>query len=197
MTSDYFGLNGEKFDVILVDPPWKYTHCTTMGSTEKHYVTMTDTELKKMPIDQIAKENCALLLWTTSPKLDKAMSLIEAWDFKFKTVHHVWIKQQKNGSGDIVNNGLSWYTRPATEFLLVALRGNLMKLKGDQKDGACKVPQLLFAPRREHSRKPDEIYALIDQFFDKKLAAKRIELFSRTTHEGWTSWGNEVGKFDK
>jgi N6-adenosine-specific RNA methylase IME4 len=189
---DFFGVKGEKFDIILADPPWHYTHCTTMGSTDKHYKSMTDSEMKKLPVHQLCNDNCALLLWTTGPQLHKALSLMEAWGFEYKTIQHVWVKQQKD-SDKIITNGLSWYTRPATELVLVGLRGNLMKLKGAQKDGACKVPQLIMASRREHSRKPDEIFALVDQFFDKKT--KKIELFARTKREGWTSWGNETDKF--
>jgi N6-adenosine-specific RNA methylase IME4 len=189
----YFGIN-KQYNVIVADPPWSYKHCTKIGKADDKYPTMSDFELENMPVKGLADDNCALLLWCVSPKLPAAIDLCKAWGFSYKTIQHIWIKTQKKEQSKVITNGLGWYTRPAAEIMIIALRGNIKAIKGSQEEGSNKVGQLIFASRRGHSRKPEEVREAIDKFFRKDCS--KIELFARSRYKDWDVWGNETTAFD-
>lgn len=160
-----------QFDVILADPPWKYD-INTRGSPDDHYDVMDDQAINDLKIP--SADNCVLFMWGTAPKLVEAMQVIEAWGFTYKT-NMVWIKD-KIGTG--------YYFRGKHELLLVAVKGH--PLIPEEKD---RPESVLIAPRTKHSKKPEEIYSIIERMYPN---AKYLELFARNTKKNWKSWGNEI-----
>ena len=160
-----------QFDVILADPPWKYD-IDTRGSPDDHYDIMDDNAINNLKIP--SAENCVLFLWGTAPKLVEALQVMKAWGFEYKT-NMVWIKD-KIGTG--------YYFRGKHEFLLVGIKGKpLIPEETDRPES------VLIAPRTKHSKKPEEIYAIIEKMYPD---AKYLELFARNTKKNWTSWGDEI-----
>lgn len=171
--------------VILADPPWEYDKWKgdQGGRTaESYYPTLSLAELIAMrpQIDAWAARDCILFLWVTPPKIaDGGLPLVDAWGFTYKTFAFTWIKTNKGNGKPCI--GMGSYTRSNAEVCLLAIRG-----KPTIKDKA--VSQVIIAPRREHSRKPDEQYERIERLMDGPY----LELFARFRREGWTSWGNQL-----
>ena len=183
----YYG-NPKKYQILYVDPPWKYQNEEIRGNAKDKYPTMSDKELLNFNINQFADEKqCALIIWITSPKLDFGMELLKKWGFTHKTVLFTWIKTTKEGEPIC---GLGFYTRSSTEICLLGTRGkNMMGWKR-----SCNIKQVIFEQRREHSRKPEQAITRINELFIPEL--RKIEIFARTKRPGWDCWGNETNKFD-
>lgn len=182
------------YGVILADPPWTFETYSAKGkgrSAERHYACMTDLEIAALPIKELAADDCVLFLWTTAPKLEDALWVIQQWGFDFKTMGFTWIKRNRAGK-DTHEDGTFWsgmgfWTRSNAEFCLLATRG-----APKRRPGATDVHELIVAPVREHSRKPDEARKRIGRL----VAGPYLELFARSRAEEWDAWGAEVGKFD-
>lgn len=175
-----------KYAAILVDPPWRFETYSDKGkgrSADKHYAVMGWQDLVDLPVSDLAAKDCALFLWTTDPMLPKALDLIEAWGFTYKTVAFTWAKTNRKSEGWFTGTG--YWTRANPEMCLLGTRGKPKRLHKD-------VRQLITSPRREHSRKPDEVYEHIERL----VAGPYIELFARQRRHNWQSWGLEVAKFD-
>jgi N6-adenosine-specific RNA methylase IME4 len=182
------------FGAILADPPWKFEHWgkeyVCNRDPENHYPLLTIDAIRELPIGELAAENCVVFLWSTWPLLEQCLSAIKAWGFDYKTCGFCWMKAN-NTQPDFfqeelkVDMRLGYWTRANTEPCLLATRGKPKRLNADVRQG-------IIAPRREHSRKPDGIHERIERL----VAGPYLELFARQTRAGWTSWGNEVGKFD-
>ncbi len=171
----------KKYNIIYADPPWKYQGEMIKGSNiARHYNCLSLEELKQLPINKLADENCILFLWVTMPKLNEAFPLLDAWGFKYKTVAFTWIKQNKKNSKYFV--GLGRWTSSNAELCLLATKGSPHKYKSG-------IRQLIVSKRREHSRKPDEVRNRIVELMGD---VPRIELFARQRFEGWDVWGNEA-----
>jgi N6-adenosine-specific RNA methylase IME4 len=183
--------SGRRFPVIVPDPPWTFETYSGKGkqrSAERHYDCMSLDDIKALPIADLAADDCALLLWCVCPDLPGAIDVIRAWGFEFTTKAFTWIKTTKNAEavtldGDGLNWGMGYYTRSNSEDILLATRGNPLRLAKD-------VHQVVMAPVAEHSRKPDEIYKRIERLY----AGPYLELFARAERPGWTTWGNEVAE---
>lgn len=175
-----FGTN-RSYNIILADPAWSYRTPTWRGGTGRHYKCMELDEMIKLPVLGLAAEDAVLLMWSTWPKLDEAMTLIRQWGFTFKTVFTVWVKQNKNSNKLAIGNGC--YTRANNEPLLLATRGLISRYQ--QRDNFVNV---YISRRQDHSAKPDAIYEMI---FDRFGDLPRIELFCRKRKRGWDAWGNE------
>ena len=205
--------NPGSYRVILADPPWAFvTHNGQRRTpTQKkfvesvdpqsgkpdavgdHYPTMSHAEMAALPVGEWADKDCLLFMWVVGSHLDEAIALARAWGFTFVTDAFYWIKQKLIDAdqidlftGDIAEPVISmgYYSRKQTEPVWLFKRGRCpVKSKS--------VRQLIIEPRREHSRKPDAIYDRIEALADGPY----LELFSRTTRQGWDAWGNEVGKF--
>jgi len=134
-----------KYNIIYADPPWEYYEGGYKNQSQ-HYDTLTVEELKQMPIDDLAAENCILFLWVTFPILDKVFDLIKWWGFEYSTVGFVWIKANKNGKGFFF--GLGNWTRSNAELCLIATKGKI-----ERKDAS--ISQIIYSPVEEHSKKPD------------------------------------------
>lgn len=170
-----------KYDIIYADPPWDYNGKTqhnavkTVLSAKDHYPCMKLDELKSLPVKDIANPNSVLFLWTSSPHLEQALSLMKAWGFEYKTIAFCWDKQKTNPGH---------YTLSQVEICLLGKRGTIPKpYYRNQR-------QFLSSPREHHSKKPDEIRTRISAMFPTQ---SKIELFAREcSSEGWSFWGNET-----
>jgi N6-adenosine-specific RNA methylase IME4 len=190
--SPFASLDGKRYDIILADPPWSYDSRGVAGAAAKQYPTMTDAEIAALPLPDISERGAFVLMWATAPKLPQAFDVMKAWGFEFKTMFLVWMKTAKNG--EPVRNGIGFYTRSACEYMLLGRRKDAKVPLKDVR-ASQSVSQMILAPRREHSRKPDETFERISAFFKPELT--RVELFSRESRPGWDCWGLETGKFDE
>src|ERR1700721_414117 len=197
------GLPQRHFGAILIDPPWRFKSYSAIRSAnpnsirhvERHYATMGIAEIQSLPLrGLIAPTGGPPFLWSTGPHLPQAIETIKAWGFKYSGVAFTWVKLKKShdaaqlrvlptADGDF-HVGLGLTTRKNAEFCLLARWGNARR-------NSKKVRELILAPRREHSRKPEEAATRIEQY----CAGPYLELFARTERPGWTCRGNEVGKF--
>lgn len=184
------------FGCILADPPWSFLtygnkRTTPHRGAEEHYRTMTAVELRDMPVEGVAARDCALFMWVVDSHLVEAIELGRAWGFDYKTIAFVWAKttQRTKQFGFFPPEtthriGMGYWTRKQAEVCLLFTRGRVRRVgKG--------VRQIIEAPRREHSRKPDEAHARVEQL----VAGPYLELFAREPRPGWTVWGNQTDKF--
>lgn len=183
------------FGAILTDPPWSFRSWSDKGKNrapdamvrqkglaERHYTTMDLKEIAALPVADSAAPDCVLFLWTVDFMLDRAIEIGTGWGFTFKTVAFTWTKLTQKGGHHI---GLGYWTRGNPEQCLLFTRG-----KPRRKSAA--VRQLIEAPCREHSRKPDETYDRIEALVDGPY----LELFARHRRPGWTAWGNQTDRFE-
>jgi len=194
------------FKAILADPPWAFQTWWSGRSnklsspkrkfsypsraTQPAYEVMQEEELNALPVSNLAADDCVLFLWTCWPILPWALRTIEAWGFEYKTCGFCWAKAHANQlemfRDDIdPHMTLGYWTRSNSEICLLGTRGSPKRIGTD-------VKQVIIEPRREHSRKPDCVYERIERLVEGPY----LELFARTQRQGWTSWGNEVNKFN-
>jgi N6-adenosine-specific RNA methylase IME4/ParB-like chromosome segregation protein Spo0J len=168
-----------RYAVLYADPPWRFNvyneECGIERAAGNHYSTMPLDEICALPILSLASPDAALFMWTTVPHLRESFDVLVAWGFEYKT-NIVWVKDKI---------GLGYFVRNQHELLLVATRGDM-----PSPSPANRPPSVISAPRREHSRKPDEAYELIERMYPE---LPKIELFARHARPGWAAWGNEVG----
>ena len=189
---------GNYYQAMMADPAWYYrpyapppADARGRRDTEVHYATSSLADIKALPVAMLAAPDCWLFLWSPSSYLKQAMDVMAAWGFEFSSTGIVWIKTRKHHDGSQVlaesdlRIGLGKTTRKGSEICLLGKRGSPRVLAHD-------VKEVLLAPIREHSRKPDEAYRRIERF----CAGPYLDLFARETHDGWDAWGDEVGKFD-
>lgn len=177
------GLNG-KFGTILADPPWRFDNRTGKVAPEhqrlRRYPTMSIEEICELPVGVHAAEKSHLYLWVPNAFLREGLDVLTAWGFTYKT-NLVWSKVRKDGGPD--GRGVGFYFRNTTELLLFGVRGKMRTL-----DPGRRQVNLLATRKREHSRKPDEMYDVIESC----SLGPRLELFARAPRDGWRQWGNEV-----
>ena len=168
-----------RYPIILADPPWTFAVYDSESGLDRaaaaHYPTMELQDICKLPVADLATPDAALFLWATSPHLRKAFQVLDAWGFDYRT-NLAWVKNSP---------GLGYWLRNQHELLLIAVRGKMRSPPEGMRPAS-----VLEAPKREHSRKPDEAYALIEAMFPPDLP--KIELFARNAREGWAVWGNEA-----
>lgn len=170
----------EPYQIIYADPPWKYDQKGLQGAAEHHYSTMSEEDICRLPVEQIAAKDSLLFLWATFPQLPAALRVISAWGFHYKTVAFLWLK--KNRKADSWFFGLGFWTRGNAEVCLLATRGH-------PKRASNKVHQFIISPIEAHSKKPDIVR---DKIVELAGDVPRIELFVRQVTPGWDVWGNEV-----
>lgn len=174
------------YGAILADPPWHFAVRSDRGegrSATRHYNTMTLDDIKTLPVRHWAARDCALFLWAVDPMVPQAIDVMRAWGFTFKTIAFYWVKTNRDGTPF---TGMGYWTRANPEMCLLGTRGS-------PKRQSKSVRRLLMAPRREHSRKPDEAR---DRIADL-VPGPYLEMFARQSATGWDSWGNQVGKFQR
>lgn len=174
----------DKYQIILADPAWSYrSGKNSHTSCEKHYKTMSESELVAMPVSEIAAGNSALFLWATGPTMPQAIELIGAWGFSYVTVAFTWVKTNKNG---LPFMGMGYYTRGNAEFCLLGKRGLVQPV--------CRsINSAIITPKFRHSEKPIDVHARIESLFGE---TKRLELFARKHREGWDCTGLELTGHD-
>jgi N6-adenosine-specific RNA methylase IME4 len=198
-----------KYNIILMDPPWLYNsranHKTRFrGGAVGHYPLMPMKDIAALPISGIAEKHCAVLMWCTFPYLDKQIQLFKHWGFRFRTQFLTWVKLNPKGWDQPKNDpsyrpgkeyvlyrdglfhsvffGTGYYAKANPEVCLLGMRGQVPTISDA-------VSSVILAPRREHSRKPDETYSKIEGVFGD---LPRIELFARTSAPGWSVLGNHI-----
>jgi N6-adenosine-specific RNA methylase IME4 len=178
-----------KYDIIYADPPWIFKTYSDKGkdrSAEVHYACMTLEDIKKLPVNNIASDNCILFMWVTFPMLEKGLEVIKAWGFTYKTCAFNWIKQNKKS--DTYFWGLGYWTRSNSEICLLATKGKPHRISTSVFQ-IVDFPEDIVSHREEHSKKPDIVR---DRIVELCGDLPRIELFARQKAEGWDSWGDEV-----
>ena len=179
----------KKYNILYIDPPWHYNSSASSlhNQCSKHYPTMTFNDLCQLPIKTLADKNSALFVWTTGPKFDECIHLINHWGFEYKTIFIVWRKLNKNNESTVKVPG--WWSWSSHEFLLVATIGTPLKLFHNKKHY---VNQEFASVREAHSKKPQEIKNIIEHFLS---CNNKIELFARETTTKWDTWGLEIPNF--
>lgn len=199
----FAGLMRGGYACIVSDPPWHFRartalqvgNWTSRRDVEKHYPVMGIEDIKALPVRDLAAKDAHLFIWTTGPCLRQTFEVIDAWGFRYSAVGFTWIKLKRSHNaqqlrfvptveGDL-HVGLGLTTRKNAEFCLLARRGNAHR-------NSKSVREIIMAPVREHSRKPDEAFARVQTYCDGPY----LELFSREQRPGWDTWGLEAGKFD-
>lgn len=177
----------QKYDVVLADPPWEYYgQQDKWGAAAKFYETMSDQDILDFPLESYLKDTGVAFVWATSPRLDMAIDLLKARGLYYRGVAFVWIKTKKDGTPIKAQGVRPSIVKPLTEFVLAASK---VKIGRPMQISSESVVQTVFAPKREHSRKPDEVQDRIDELYPK---ASKIELFARYARNGWDSWGDEA-----
>jgi N6-adenosine-specific RNA methylase IME4 len=179
---------GRTFATVLADPPWQFQNKTGKVAPEhrrlSRYGTMDIAAIKDLPVGQIAADTSHLYLWVPNALLPEGLQVMEAWGFRYKS-NLIWHKVRKDGGSD--GRGVGFYFRNVTEIVLFGVRGKNARTLAP---GRRQV-NLLGSRKREHSRKPDEQYAIIEACSPGPF----LELFARSERNGWSSFGNEVDKF--
>ena len=200
------------FAAVVADPPWRFDTWSAKGRDrcpdgiktraeprnnrpENHYETMTIDGILEMPVASLCAKDCVLFLWAVDPMVPQAIAVGEAWGFKYKTVGFYWVKLRKEGitrgedqtewDKKLFPMGTGYWSRPNPEQCLLFTRGKPKRVSAN-------VRKLILAPRREHSRKPDETIERVEQL----VSGPYLELFARTERPGWRAWGNETTKFN-
>jgi N6-adenosine-specific RNA methylase IME4 len=177
--------NGTRFSTVLADPPWRFQNRTGKMAPEhrrlSRYGTMTVEEIAALPVAHVTAEPAHLYLWVPNALLAEGLHVLEAWGFTYKS-NIVWHKIRKDGGPD--GRGVGFYFRNVTELVLFGVRGKNARTLAP---GRRQV-NFMKSRKREHSRKPDELYDIIE-------ACSRgpyLELFARGVRRGWSSWGNQA-----
>jgi N6-adenosine-specific RNA methylase IME4 len=183
---DLLGFAGERrFATILVDPPWQFTNKTGKVAPEHkrltRYRTLAFDEIRALPVGRVSQDTAHLYLWCPNALLPEGLAVMKAWGFTYKS-NLVWHKVRKDGGSD--GRGVGFYFRNVTELILFGIKGKNARTLAP---GRRQV-NLLATRKREHSRKPDEQYAIIEAC----SPGPYLELFARGTREGWMSWGCEA-----
>ena len=176
---------GFAFQTVLADPPWRFINRTGKVAPEhrrlSRYQTMSTDEICELPVKALTVEPAHLYLWVPNALLPDGLKVMEAWGFEYKS-NVVWHKIRKDGGSD--GRGVGFYFRNVTELLLFGVRGKKARTLAPARSQV----NMIQSRKREHSRKPDEQYELIESC----SPGPYLELFARGTRPGWTYWGNQA-----
>ena len=179
-----FALSNGPFGTILADPPWQFTNRTGKVAPEhrrlSRYSTMTLQQILELPVAQLAADRSHLYLWVPNALVLEGLEVMKRWGFTYKT-NLVWYKTRHDGGPD--GRGVGFYFRNVTELVLFGTRGHLRTLAPGRRQ-----VNIVISRKREHSRKPDELYAIIESC----SPGPYLELFARYERPGWLQWGNEA-----
>ncbi|PTM61883.1 MT-A70 family methyltransferase [Phreatobacter oligotrophus] len=192
MTGFFFDpLPRRHYRVVMIDPPWKWSGGTK--NRPQHYQRMTLDEVKALPVrDLLHPDGGRVFLWLTGPLLIRSAEISKAWRLRYSTVI-AWSKVWPKDAGslwlyrDSLARGNGLEAVGNTEYLLILKSGRPQSLNRKP------FPNPVITVRRQHSRKPDEIYADIEE----RLEGPRVDVFSRERRPGWDNWGNEARKFNE
>ena len=180
---------GRRFSTVLADPPWRFQNRTGKVAPEHRrlcrYETLEIDEIKVLPVTDLVEDPAHLYLWSPNALLREGLEVMAAWGFSYKTTL-IWHKVRRDGGSD--GRGVGFYFRNVTESVLFGVRGKGARTLAPGR----RQTNLIATRKREHSRKPDELYPIIEAC----SRAPFIELFARGSRPGWTSWGQEVDRPD-
>jgi N6-adenosine-specific RNA methylase IME4 len=181
-------VGSRRFGTVLADPPWRFENRTGKMAPEhkrlSRYGTMTIEELMDLPIGEIVGPVAHLYLWCPNALLPKGLKVMEAWGFTYKS-NLVWHKVRKDGGSD--GRGVGFYFRNVTELILFGVHGKKARTLAP---GRRQV-NLLATRKREHSRKPDEQYEIIEECSHGPY----LELFARGSRKNWVTWGDQADNY--
>jgi N6-adenosine-specific RNA methylase IME4 len=187
------------FGVVLADPAYDFETWSGRGqgkSPSRHYSTMTVKRICRLPVPDIAAKDSVLFLWIPFPHIFRAREIIDYWGFRYSGLGWVWLKFNPITNKSPIGCGLGG-TRKNVEPCLLARRGQPKALNSSTRDwldfylsDSPDLPTVIVAPRRQHSRKPDEQYGLIERLFPGPY----VELFARIRRPGWDAWGDELDR---
>jgi N6-adenosine-specific RNA methylase IME4 len=200
----FTGLQRKHYGLLAVDPPWHFrartalqmSNWTSRRDAEKHYAVMGVDDIAALPVKELAADDAHLMLWITGPLFveGKHLAIMKAWGFRPSAVAFTWVKLRKTIDArqfsvvrlmeSDLHVGLGLTTRKNAEFVVLGRRGNAKRV-------SKKVREIILAPVREHSRKPDEFYRRAVEY----AAGPYLELFGRQQRPGWTTWGNQTDRF--
>lgn len=182
-------VGGQRFGTILADPPWQFDNRTGKVAPEhrrlNRYSTMSLDEIAELPVSEVADDPSHLYLWVPNALLPEGLHVMTAWGFQYKS-NIVWHKVRKDGGPD--GRGVGFYFRNTTEILLFGVKGKNARTLAP---GRSQV-NIMRTRKREHSRKPDEQYEIIQSCSWGPF----LELFARGERSGWTCWGNQAEDYD-
>lgn len=177
-----------KFRTVLADPPWQFQNRTGKVAPEhkrlSRYGTMDLQDIKSLPVSSICEETAHLYLWVPNALLPEGIEVLRAWGFSYKS-NIVWQKIRKDGEPD--GRGVGFYFRNTTELILFGVRGKNARTLAPARSQV----NVIKSRKREHSRKPDEQYKLIEEC----SPGPYFEMFARGTKPGWISWGNQAERY--
>lgn len=178
-------LAGKRFGTVLADPPWRFINRTGKIAPEHHrlarYETMSVDEICALPVREQLASTAHLYLWVPNALLPDGLTVMREWGFQYKS-NIIWHKLRKDGGSD--GRGVGFYFRNVTEMLLFGVRGKNARTL----DPGRSQVNYIGTRKREHSRKPDEQYDLIERCSSGPF----LEMFARGVREGWTTWGNQA-----
>jgi N6-adenosine-specific RNA methylase IME4 len=175
------------FGTILCDPPWRFSNRTGKIAPEhkrlSRYSTLSLREIQDIPVESVAAPRSHLYLWVPNALLREGLAVMDAWGFTYKT-NLIWHKVRKDGGPD--GRGVGFYFRNTTELVLFGIRGSLRTLAPGRRQ-----VNVVRTEKREHSRKPDELYDIVESC----SPGPYLELFARGSRRRWAQWGNEVEEY--
>jgi len=178
-------LKNQKFHTILADPPWRFQNRTGKVAPEhkrlNRYSTLDTKAICKLPVQELAADPAHLYMWVPNALLPEGLEVMKAWGFNYKS-NIIWHKIRKDGGSD--GRGVGFYFRNVTEVLLFGIRGKNARTLAP---GRSQV-NMIQSRKREHSRKPDEQYDLIEDC----SPGPYLELFARGTRPNWSYWGDQA-----
>jgi len=205
LTHDLFGQVTRKWRVAYLDPPWRFENRSELGedrNPNQHYPTMSLEEIAALPLLDILDDDAVVFMWVVDPMLPHALKLLESWGLTFSTVAAYWAKTWEAADLESMHEtksfpiGTGYITRANPEQLWVAKRGQ-PRLRLHNIDGEIKadmsIRRLQFAPRGEHSEKPEKFAQIIERLYEGPY----LEMFARKRRPGWGAWGNQVGLLDE
>lgn len=176
---------GRRFRTIMADPPWRFQNSTGKVAPEhrrlSRYGTLDLDEIMALPIPKLSDDVAHLYLWVPNALLPEGLAVLRAWGFTYKS-NIVWHKIRKDGGSD--GRGVGFYFRNVTELILFGIKGKNARTLGP---GRSQV-NMIQSRKREHSRKPDEQYEVIEAC----SPGPYLELFGRGVRSGWSTWGNQA-----
>jgi N6-adenosine-specific RNA methylase IME4 len=186
---DFLAKIGKKnFSTILADPPWQFDNRTGKMAPEhkrlSRYTTLSFKEIMDIPVAAVANNPAHIYLWVPNALLPQGLDVLKAWGFQYKS-NIVWHKIRKDGGPD--GRGVGFYFRNTTELLLFGIRGSMRTLPPGRKQ-----VNIMCTRKREHSRKPDEQYSIIESCSPGPF----LEMFARGPRKNWTVWGNQAEEYE-
>jgi N6-adenosine-specific RNA methylase IME4 len=177
---------GRKFSTVMADPPWRFQNCTGKVAPEhkrlNRYRTLDLDDILTLPVADLCEDVAHLYLWVPNALLPEGLAVLKGWGFAYKS-NLVWHKVRKDGGSD--GRGVGFYFRNVTELILFGVRGRNARTLGPARSQV----NMIASRKREHSRKPDEQYQLIEAC----SPGPYLELFGRGIRAGWSTWGNQAG----